>query len=94
MHINVAKNLRVTVFILFVVVLGWYTWIKVAPLAEGPEISLSSHENGSVVYQSIVTIAGTAPRSQKLFLNGYSTPLFNIDEFEELFALAPGYQPH
>jgi len=76
--------------ILFIIVAG-YSYYEFKDFLTGPNIEITSPENGAVTSQSLLTIEGTAKNISKLFLN--DKQIFTDEEgyFNEELLLSLGY---
>jgi len=77
--------------ILAVIIVVTYGFFASRDLLRGPQITIDTPENGSVVEEQLIHIEGTTKNSKSITLN--DRPLF-IDtdgHFREELLLAPGY---
>lgn len=86
-----TKLVRLVVISVLAILLIWYTWSKISPLVQGPDINIDNISHGQVVHTAVLTVTGTAQRAQEITLNTETLTLFNVDHFETTLALAPGY---
>jgi len=82
---------RLTIIVLFALIIGFYSYYQARKLISGPQITITSPANGSTVTDSLVEIKGVAKNIKDISLD--DRPIF-IDEqgnFDEKLLLAPGY---
>lgn len=73
------------------VIVGGYVAFQARGIIAGPQILVTSPENGATLSQSLVTIRGTASAITHLTLNDRPIHTDTEGNFEEELLLAPGY---
>lgn len=72
------------------VVVG-YTYFVLSGYLRGPQIVLSSPQNGYSTTTPLIAIVGTAVHTNNLTINGFKTPIDLEGNFSSQLILAPGY---
>ena len=75
------------VFVLFC----GYVYLQSRDIIKGPEIIVTSPENGSDLDRSLVKVEGSAERISRLYLNGKQIFTDDSGYFSESLLLSPGY---
>jgi hypothetical protein len=90
MHRDAKFYLRMTVLVVFVLIIGGYSYFQARKLIGGPQIVIESPQNGSTVTESFIEVKGKANNIKEISLD--DRPIF-IDEegnFSEKLLLPPG----
>ncbi len=91
MRNNTKFWLRLISVIVFVLIIGAYSYYQARKLIAGPEINIKSPSNGVTVTQPLIDIVGTASNIKDISLD--DRPIF-IDQqgnFDEKLLLPAGY---
>ncbi len=91
MRNNTKFWLRLITVLIFVLIIGAYSFYQARKLIAGPEINIKSPQNGATVSQPLIEIIGTASNIKDISLD--DRPIF-IDQqgnFDEKLLLPPGY---
>ncbi len=83
--------LRLSIFILFVIVICGYAYFQARKLINGPEISIDSPTNGQVFNQSFIEIRGVAQNITSISLDDRPISVDQSGNFDEKLLLPPGY---
>ncbi len=75
---------------IILVLLGSYGIYKAFPLIAGPEIVLTSPQEGQAFTDGFVTLSGTARHSEELSLNGAPLLIDAAGRFETILVLPRG----
>ncbi len=85
------KLLTILSILLLALVLAGYIFYQSRNVLEGPEIMLSSPENGAVIADPYIAIAGVAQNISFISLNDLPISIDERGNFSEMILLAPGY---
>jgi len=83
--------LKVTLIILFLIILFGYTIFEIWNYATGPKLTVSSPINGSVVSESLISINGCGKNTKKITLNNRAITVDESGVFQEQILLSYGY---
>lgn len=85
------KIIRVLLIFFVVVLVVGYSLFAFLPFMRGPQLFISSPQNGSTATTSLVTVAGTARGISYLYLNDRQIFTDAAGRWSEPLLLAPGY---
>ncbi|MDR3548078.1 MAG: hypothetical protein P4M11_07435 [Candidatus Pacebacteria bacterium] len=81
--------LRTAIAIVLILIVG-YGLKEAWPLLSGPQISLTSPENGGIFYNGFISISGDAVHTQSVSLDGGPLLTDPQGRFSETIVLPPG----
>ena len=85
-----AFILKVTGFTILVVIVVGYTLFRSIPYIQGPQIRITSPQDGSTIATSTIRITGQAARINSLFINGSPISIDKDGNFAETLIVFKG----
>ncbi len=86
-----TRATKIAVAVLFFSLIGGYAYSTTRDFIHGPEITLEAPTDGLIVSDDHLTVAGTAARIAKLYLNGRQIFTSENGRFSESVILQSGY---
>lgn len=81
---------KVLLGILFLAVIGVYAYAQTNDFAQGPEITISTPEGGTMIEDPLITVEGMVRRVAEVDLNGARIYIDEEGNFREYVLLVPG----
>src|SRR5271168_2930430 len=83
--------LRISILILFVIVICGYAYYQARKIIDGPQIKIDSPTNGEVFNTSFIDIKGNAQNITSISLDDRPILIDQNGNFDEKLLLPPGY---
>lgn len=83
--------LRILIIAVFVLIIVGYSIFQAQKIVEGPQLTVSTPIDGSVMTQGSVDVVGVAKNISGVFINGRSIVTDESGNFSEKLMLYPGY---
>jgi hypothetical protein len=88
---SLKSTLSITGIVTIVLTLGFYTLYQSRDVIVGPSIELLSPEDGAVLLDPYIEVAGVAENISFISLNDLPISIDERGNFSEMILLAPGY---
>lgn len=89
--VNRIVIIKIITLVVFLGLVTGYAYSNTIDMIKGPEIIISTPNDGVVVRDNLVTVSGQALRIAKIYLNDKQIFTNNEGYFEELIASPEGY---
>ena len=83
--------MEIAILVIFFLVIGTYSYLKMKSVIDGPKVSIISPENWSATETGVTLVRGTARNISSLSLNDRVIFTDENGDFSEKVALLPGY---
>lgn len=91
MRTKIRQRATYLFIVLIALIVLWYGFIGARKLIFGPQIALETPQDGAVVHEALVSITGTALRTQELYINDRLVLIEEDGAFTDELLIAPGY---
>lgn len=88
---GIKRILQISIFAVIILIVGTYIYISFKDYANGPQIIITSPENGSTIATSTVVIKGQVIHVQEITFNNKPILIDQQGNFTETLLLSPGY---
>ena len=89
---RLARFYSKLIIIFFAVILiGGYAYYQSRTLIQGPQLTIASPQNGSLMTQKLVEVRGTVDHVSRITLNGNPISITEQGMFAEKILLSPGH---
>jgi hypothetical protein len=91
MRDTVKKSVNIILIVVFVVLLGGYSYGRARNIIFGPQIEILEPSDGDIMEDDLLTIKGKVKNVSYLFLNGRQIFIDENENFKEELLLHYGY---
>ena len=88
---NAILDLKIIVLTIVAIAILGYAYHRTGDLIRGPRVTIVAPENGAVLTESLMRIAGIANNATALSINGRTVFTNELGEFDDEILLARGY---